>query len=526
MSNTESYPSERHQEAKMETGKRSLRVWGTSALFCIVFGLATAALWAQTTVNANWIDTTGNWTNASNWSCNCVPNNSSANVFNVIVPTGNVTLENSTPSITINTLSAGATVELNSYAGLNVIGNVGVSSGGALGADLYGTTAPSTALAVGGNLTNAGSVGIGNQNSAITVTVAGNFVNTGSASTLTLEPTSSLDVASLTNAGTVDNFGGTISVSGDLTNATGGYIQSYGLEGPDAPAHISVGGNLNNDGYIVVNSGVFNPGSGGILLSVTGHFSNSGDLEIQNGQVSVAGNISNSGTIGFSDGSSLYGASLSNSGTLNISFSSPEYGGGYLAVNSFNNTGTVELGSAVEGGSKLTVFPGGSYTQTAGLTDVDGILMAPSVNISGGTLSGGGSISGDVINDAIVSPGDPATLTIDGNYTQKADGTLVIDIASATDFSMLDVTGQASLDGTVDFDFLNGYVPAPNTDFTFLEASSSIGAFTGFDFTNGSCPTCSFQVRTTPEPGSLILFGTALLGLAALLRKRQWLVVH
>jgi hypothetical protein len=110
-------------------------------------------------------------------------------------------------------------------------------------------------------------------------------------------------------------------------------------------------------------------------------------------------------------------------------------------------------------------------------------------------------------------------------------GTLVIDISSAKDCSILGVTGKASLDGIVEFNFLNGYVPGANTDFGFLKAGSAMGDFTGLHFINLNCPTCAFDlntlsldtgsnVPTSPEPGTLVVLGTGLLGLAWLLRRR------
>ncbi len=75
------------------------------------------------------------------------------------------------------------------------------------------------------------------------------------------------------------------------------------------------------------------------------------------------------------------------------------------------------------------------YTQTAGITTVDGTLSAANFNLNGGSLDGTGIIQANVINAAVITPGDqPGTLTIQGNYTQASSGALDIDIASATQF--------------------------------------------------------------------------------------------
>ena len=50
----------------------------------------------------------------------------------------------------------------------------------------------------------------------------------------------------------------------------------------------------------------------------------------------------------------------------------------------------------------------------------------------------------------IVSPGNSVgVLTIDGNYTQSAGGTLVLEIDAANSFDVLNVTGDANLGGTL-----------------------------------------------------------------------------
>ncbi len=68
---------------------------------------------------------------------------------------------------------------------------------------------------------------------------------------------------------------------------------------------------------------------------------------------------------------------------------------------------------------------------------------------------------------------------------------MLIDISSLTNFSSLDITGSATLDGTVPFDVLNGYVPQSDDSFAFLDAAGVTGNFSNFDFVEINCTSCS-----------------------------------
>jgi outer membrane autotransporter protein len=95
-----------------------------------------------------------------------------------------------------------------------------------------------------------------------------------------------------------------------------------------------------------------------------------------------------------------------------------------------------------------------------------------------GFFGGSGTINGNFTNNGILSPGfSPGTIVIVGNYAQGPGGTLVIEIASPVSFDQLNITGTASLDGTLQIDTLGGYDPVGES-FTFLTAAGGVnGAF-------------------------------------------------
>jgi hypothetical protein len=66
------------------------------------------------------------------------------------------------------------------------------------------------------------------------------------------------------------------------------------------------------------------------------------------------------------------------------------------------------------------------------------------------------------------SAGAPGQLNIDGTYTPSTFATLMIQIASDDQFSVLTISETANLDGTLERMLLKGFIPAPGETFAFL----------------------------------------------------------
>ncbi len=147
-----------------------------------------------------------------------------------------------------------------------------------------------------------------------------------------------------------------------------------------------------------------------------------------------------------------------------------------------------------------------SYTQDAGLTEIGagGVLQGSPV-INGGVLRGEGQVTGSVTNGSgTVEPGASAgTLTISGDYAQGPGGTLAIDVAGTiqgTGYDHLDVTGVATLGGTVAVTFGAGLAPSAADSFDFLTSASRIGTFgslTGSIAPNGTVLALDYPGVTT-----------------------------
>ncbi|MAE66819.1 MAG: hypothetical protein CMJ18_21380, partial [Phycisphaeraceae bacterium] len=159
----------------------------------------------------------------------------------------------------------------------------------------------------------------------------------------------------------------------------------------------------------------------------------------------------------------------------------------------FSNAGAMTIESATFSlGSGTT-----DYTQTAGSTTlIGGTLTAATVDIQGGTLGGDGTINGDVVNAATVDPGQsPGRIAVNGTYDQTAAGTLAIEIAGppttpGVDYDQLDVTGTATLAGTLNVTVAPGvtlvesdvYDILPGATSGSFEAVNLVGLPVGFGF--------------------------------------------
>jgi hypothetical protein len=322
------------------------------------------------------------------------------------------------------------------------------------------------------------------------VTIGGSTVNAAvvNQSTLTIRNGSGLGT------------GTTNTINGALTNAAGATLRV-------AEANLTVTQGLTNNGSIELVGGSFLE-TGIAALTVTG-----GTLtNAPGGTITAQGQgggdllnaaLDNQGTLTISEDTALTG-SVASSGTINVR--PMAFSAGDLTVNltdpsaPFTNTGTITIDNLrallVEGGdfanagtvalgSFGTFLVTGNYTQTGGLTRLGGgVLTADGlVDVEGGVLAGSGVINANVMNNAeldVGRPGSPAVLTILGDYTQTSGGALVVEIGgpgAGTGFDQLEITGQATLDGTLTVQLINGFVPPSGDRFPVLTFGSGTGAF-------------------------------------------------
>jgi T5SS/PEP-CTERM-associated repeat protein len=116
------------------------------------------------------------------------------------------------------------------------------------------------------------------------------------------------------------------------------------------------------------------------------------------------------------------------------------------------------------------------------------LLVSQNVSITGGLLGGVGIVLGNVTNAGNIKPGDSiGSLTISGNYIQLSDGTLTLEVVGiAPDVSdHLDITGNATIDGTLEVRFVNGFLPVSGQVFKLIDVGGTFnGSFAQFIFPN------------------------------------------
>ena len=348
-------------------------------------------------------------------------------------------------------------------------------------------------------------------------------------------------VNSMTVSGGLGNYG--VMNIGSLGGVYGGFFGLYNAAG----ATLTTGGvgvdEANNDG-------LWN--AGGIGLRKYGVLVNSGVLNIRSGG-------------GFSI---YYGNDFRNSGTVNsygkIYLDSIRGGGGFGNSGVFNNYGDIvdnngigNSGTFVNYGSielnNYGLGGGGSYTQNGSQSStlVDAMLASDTaIQINGGLVSGSGVIAADLNMRGTLHPGDancmyaPCILTIQGNYQQFGIGTLHSELGgtkAGQNYDQLVITGNATLDGVLDVDLVNGFVPKPGDTFFLLTYAGETGKFATLDLPSlplvGETweyayePTdfklwiasgnSSFEMDPVPEPSSLVLLGGGLLSMPGVLRRKR-----
>ncbi len=250
--------------------------------------------------------------------------------------------------------------------------------------------------------------------------------------------------------------------------------------------------NINNNGTIA--------GNGGTLTISTTNFADldgsneNGVLSALNGGLRITGNFGSEfgfdGTlnIGGGNGFTMTNHGIFNSGTMNMS------GGTYTAP-SFTQADTLNVTAGVNTLSSASVFAAGSTTSIAAPASLrinGSASFVPTASVTGGgtlevlagsTASGNANLAVNVLNRGTITPGtSPGVWAINGNYGQTATGRYAWEAAGTgvAQADRINITGNASLGGTLDISLSGGFVPDWGDSWTIMSYGSRTGDFTSF----------------------------------------------
>ena len=289
-------------------------------------------------------------------------------------------------------------------------------------------------------------------------------LNTKALSDLTLalldtNGTTVLDLANANGAGATESITRTLNAGTYFSRVTGlsNNVQLYGLDvsGISVSANLVWTGQL-SDAWDVNTSANFDDGGGATMFN-------------------------NADQVTFDDTASTFTVNLAED--VEPASVSVDTAGSYT----FTGTGAIVGGTlTLTGGGTLELANDGNTY--GGVTDVqDGTLDVSTSTGTGDTtvqsgarVEGGGTVGGNLVahSGATIHPGDglTSTLTVAGDYTQQAGAILEIELRDAADFDAMIVTGSAALDGAIDVQLADGFVPALGDSFDVLLATGGVNS--------------------------------------------------
>jgi hypothetical protein len=461
-----------------------------------------------------------------------------------------------TPGSGTLTVSSSGVLDVEASSTLTLNGNL--NNTGTFETNRFNRGGGNTVNITGGLINNSsGQVVIGNFDNTTDVVNAGTLTNNGSIQighgatlNLTAQPLgitdvaagSGIDVRGSFTAGSGSAVRNLRSIEGQLLLSNGQTtpitpgggtmtISSTGVLDTEAASTITITGNVDNSG--VVESNRFNRG-GTNHLDVSGTFTNEVGGQVIVGQFNDTtdemsfSSLVNNGAVTVGQGATL---NLDGPGTSTNNSSIVLNGGKMTLSGELDNSGTVQTNQFENAGSSFT---GGVFINlTGGTFDLNG----GSDTAEFATLGNGGTVNTVAGSLVTVGSGPPAAaqgldVLANGNFEEL--------LLSNGSFGVMNILGPAMLNGTLDIELLNGFLPGVGSSFTFLHFTPGTlsGAFAniqGQTFNNGTeswqviydnaggdvrLQVAGSQPAGTPEPSTLILVGGVLLGLSRLRRKR------
>ena len=384
------------------------------------------------------------------------------------------------------------------------------------------------------------------------------------------------------NAMSFSNSGYTLS-NGSLTlNGSGGTATvtvSSGTQTINTPTTLASNANFAvNGGALLLNSTISGSGSftksgtAGLTLAGADTLSSTGPISVTQGTLAAPYGISHGGGgIVLTGGATLQAAGQINravSGNGTIAATAELIIGNATQSRQFNQGGSPGVGGTLNVGgnavilvsadtatlgSRTNIGPGGSLTALNGVqlgnpssVDSTKVLTATGnaeinanfvnnglVNGPTGTgqeltfnqaVTGAGSTTGNVEYAASYRPSNSPDAVSVQNVLLDPTSTLIMEFAGDTPgsgYDQLDISGQATLNGTLEVSYLNGFSPSAGESFDLFNGPTT-GTFSqislpalndGLQWNTGNLY-ANGTISVTPEPSTLALLATGAIGLA------------
>jgi autotransporter-associated beta strand protein len=499
------------------------------------------------------------YTGTTDVAFGAIPNGGTGLINYRITSAGSVAYGSGTRNINTLTHSAGATTLTwgNAAGQINLVTNGVLNAGSGTLTLVGGGSNANSGVMIGANnnrelVVNAASAGIslgkiidntggassitivGSGSNAVTFTGANTFtgpIRVLSGGTLNFGANQTIS-QTVIGAGSINNTGGTATVTGDFSGFTGTYTHNTTVASSVFNTAVSTSASAS---YVLASAqgsaqGFIAAGAGDYTLKM-GSLSGVANSLIRGGNTATGTTTMEVGNLGTN---TMFAGIIANGTTKTMALS--KVGAGTLTLS----------GASTYNGATLV---------SSGTLLVNGSLGNTAVSVTGGTLGGSGAIAGTVTVSATLSPGTSIESLATGALTMASGSSYVFEVAgnSSTGADLVAVNGTLSLtDVSLDFDAATLAALASGSwvggDKITLISYSGTGITSGFDgyaddtsYVFGSNEwtfnyndtlvgdnflsdaTANGQNRfvtmtLVPEPGAALLGG---LGLLALLRRRR-----
>ncbi len=288
-----------------------------------------------------------------------------------------------------------------------------------------------------------------------------------------IPPSNEMDIAIIINRASPGNCD--LDVSYTLHNTSTLTVQ------PNNIFRILGSRTFTNNGQTVIN--------GTIRSTVNGILNNNGTININLGRTlnirgpnvtnNTGATITNNGTISLASNGS---ATLNNNGTINNNSSINLQIAGSTLNNNAGATLNNNLGGTISlAGDSTSLFNPGTITNNG---VINRIGMGNVLNHTG-LMQGTGTISGDFTNNGTLSPagsGTIGTFNINGNFTNN--GTIIADIGPSNASDLINVSGTATLGGTLMVKDIINTGTFNSGMFTIVTATTISGTFMTIQYPN------------------------------------------